>query len=524
MLDRRTLQAMFRQLPGSGYLCAVLSVAFILAIRWALFSFLDVRFPFPFFFAAASFAAWHGGYGPGFVALGLGYIAGMALFVTPETALYKNPVLGSFIVLAAGSIMVSLCASLRRAQLQAEAGAREVLVRQKQLEEEIVERRRSERLALEQQQELSVILHSIGDAVIVADSRGQVQLMNPLAEELTGWSMSAAQGQRLADVFPIRDEAGHSAANREPDKPQTSSTKLLTSRNGESRPIDQTVAPIRDDRGNITGEVVVFRDVTARRAAELVREEGERRKDEFLAMLAHELRNPLAPIASALHVLSIVENDPAAALKARQIMQRQVNHLVRLVDDLLDVSRITRGKIGLQRERVDLAEIIQRAVETVQPLVNAQQHRLAVNVPAEPIVLHADPIRMAQVLGNLLNNAAKYTKPGGWIELCAVRDGDDVELRVRDNGLGMSPEMLARVFDLFVQERHSLDRAQGGLGIGLTLVRRLVELHGGRVEARSAGLGQGSEFVVRLPLTSSIIPEHAGVLNNAGTPLAAPPA
>jgi len=241
-------------------------------------------------------------------------------------------------------------------------------------------------------------------------------------------------------------------------------------------------------------------------------------------MLAHELRNPLAPISSALHVLSIVENDSGAALQARQIMQRQVNHLVRLVDDLLDVSRITRGKIGLQRERIELAEIIQRAVETAQPLVDAQHHRLAVNVPAEPIILHADPMRLAQVLGNLLNNAAKYTKPGGWIELCAERKGEEVELRVRDNGLGMSPEMLARVFDLFVQERHSLDRAQGGLGIGLTLVRRLVELHGGRVEARSAGLGQGSEFVVRLPLSSTVIPEHAGVLDPAGAPLAAPPA
>ncbi|HEX4148453.1 MAG TPA: ATP-binding protein, partial [Pirellulales bacterium] len=444
---------------------------------------------------------------------------------------YRNPVLGSLVVLMAGSIMVSLCASLRKAQLRAEAGAREVLVRQKQLEEEIIERRRSERLALEQQQELSVILHSIGDAVIVADSGGQVQLMNSLAEALTGWPMSAARGQRLGDVFPVREEAvrsvaqgDHSQPQSEPHAPHPGSLKLLASRNGLSRPIDQTVAPIRDDQEKVTGVVVVFRDVTARRAAELAREEGERRKDEFLAMLAHELRNPLAPISSALQVLSIVENDPGAALQARQIMQRQVNHLVRLVDDLLDVSRITRGKIRLQRERIELAEIIQRAVETAQPLVDAQQHRLAVNLPAEPVVLDADPIRLAQVLGNLLNNAAKYTQPGGWIEVCAVRDDDEVELRVRDSGLGMSPEMLARVFDLFVQERHSLDRAQGGLGIGLTLVRRLVELHGGRVDAHSPGLGMGSEFVVRLPLAGAMIPEHAGTPESAAAPLAAPPA
>ena len=292
----------------------------------------------------------------------------------------------------------------------------------------------------------------------------------------------------------------------------------MTSRNGHPRPIDQTVAPIRDEQGNVAGVVVVFRDVTARRAAEVAREEGERRKDEFLAMLAHELRNPLAPITSALHVLGVVENDPATVLQARQIMQRQVDHLVRLVDDLLDVSRITRGKIGLRRQMIELADVVQRAVETARPLVDAQRHRLVVNLPAEPVVLDADPIRLAQVLGNLLNNAAKYTKPGGWIELRAVHDGDEVELRVRDNGLGMSPEMLARVFDLFVQERHSLDRAQGGLGIGLTLVRRLVELHGGHVEAHSPGLGQGSEFVVRLPLAGTRIHEHSSVVGSGIMP------
>jgi PAS domain S-box-containing protein len=531
MASLRMLLISFQRIPGSRYLCAVLSVAFILAVRYALYSFLGNRFPFPFFFAAASFAAWYGGFGPGFVTLVLGYIAAMALFVTPENNLYKNPVLGSFIVLIAGSIMVALCASLRGAQLRAEANAREVLARQKQLEEEIIERRRSERLALDQQRELSVILHSIGDAVIVADSDGCVQLMNPLAEELTGWPSAEARGQRLDEVFPVRDEADRTPAPSDAvdscgdqSTLYASSSKILTSRRGVCCPIDQTRAPIRDDRGNITGVVVVFRDVTARHAAERTREEQERRKDEFLAMLAHELRNPLAPIAGALHVLEIAPDDATTAVRARQIMQRQVDHLVRLVDDLLDVSRITRGKIGLQRTRVELAEVIQRAVETTRPHIDAQRHRLVIDLPSEPVMLDADPIRLAQVLGNLLNNAAKYTEPGGLIELCAARDGEKVEIRVRDNGLGMSPEMLPRIFDLFVQERHSLDRAQGGLGIGLTLVRRLVELHGGSVEACSPGVGQGSEFVVRLPLAGETICDHAGAALSRHAPLVARPA
>jgi PAS domain S-box-containing protein len=524
MLDRSNLLARFQRIPGSRYLCAVLSVALVVALRGALYPLLGTRLPFPLFLAAACFAAWYGGFGPGVLSLGLGYVAGWTLFVSPTNLIYSQPVAGSSVLLIAGLIIVGFSASLRRAQQRAEGSAREAVARQKQLEEEIIERRRSERLALERQQELSVILHSIGEAVIVADAGGCVQMMNPLAEELTGWSTAEARGQKLQDVFPVRDEAdGSSSATAgapggAPSLRPASDTKWLTSRSGGSRPIDQTVAPIRDEQGNATGVVVVFRDVTPRRAAERAREEQERRKDEFLAMLAHELRNPLAPIAGALHVLEIAADDPENCARARQIMQRQVDQLVRLVDDLLDVSRITRGKIGLQCERVELADVIQRAVETTRPMIDAQRHRLVVNLPTEPVMLDADPIRLAQVLSNLLNNAAKYTEPGGWIEVRTARVGEEVEIQVCDNGLGMSPEMLARVFDLFVQERHSLDRAQGGLGIGLTLVRRLVELHGGHVEARSPGLGQGSVFVVRLPLAG----QTAHGMDRGRAPAAAP--
>jgi signal transduction histidine kinase/DNA-binding response OmpR family regulator len=228
--------------------------------------------------------------------------------------------------------------------------------------------------------------------------------------------------------------------------------------------------------------------------------EANRRKDEFLAMLAHELRNPLAPILNALHILRLSGTDADDAEKARETAERQVRHMVRLVDDLLDVSRITRGKIELRKEPVELAGVVARAVESTRPLVDSRSHQLEVSAVPDGVWVEADPTRLEQVLANLLNNAAKYTEPGGRIWLTARQDDGAVEVRVKDTGIGLAPEMLPRVFEPFVQVDQSLERAQGGLGIGLTLVRSLVEMHGGTVHAHSAGLGQGSEFVVRLPV------------------------
>ncbi len=228
--------------------------------------------------------------------------------------------------------------------------------------------------------------------------------------------------------------------------------------------------------------------------------ETDRRKDEFLATLAHELRNPLAPVRNALQILKMPRVDADTAERSRDMMERQVHHLVRLVDDLLDVSRVMRGKIELRKERVELATVIARAVETVQPLVDAQRHELNVRMSSDSLLLDADPVRLAQVVANLLTNAAKYTEPNGRIWLTAERDGDMAVLRVRDNGIGIVPAMLPRIFDLFVQVDHAATRSQGGLGIGLTLVKNLVEMHNGIVQVRSEGLGHGSEFVVKLPL------------------------
>ncbi|HUR19680.1 MAG TPA: ATP-binding protein, partial [Vicinamibacterales bacterium] len=235
--------------------------------------------------------------------------------------------------------------------------------------------------------------------------------------------------------------------------------------------------------------------------------DSDRRKDEFLATLAHELRNPLAPIRSALEVLGMPAVDADTVERARAVLGRQVDHLVRLVDDLLDVSRVVSGKIELRFEPVELAAIVARAIETVQPLIDAKRHELSISVPPDSLLLHADPMRLSQVIGNLLTNAARYTPEGGHIWVTASRQGDMAVLKVRDNGIGIDPSMLTRVFDLFVQAESAGTRPHGGLGIGLTLVKNLVELHRGTIEASSGGPGNGAEFVVRMPVL-----KHAAVV------------
>ena len=228
--------------------------------------------------------------------------------------------------------------------------------------------------------------------------------------------------------------------------------------------------------------------------------EADRRKDEFLATLAHELRNPLAPVRNALEIVRTAGVDAKVAGKAISVLERQVDHMVRLVDDLLDLSRLMRGKIQLRPERVFLGDIVTRAIETARPLIDSHKHQLVVSVPEAPIELYADPVRLDQIISNLLNNAAKYTERGGVIRLIAKTRGQELAIKIRDTGIGIDPKLLPHLFDLFRQAESSLDRSEGGLGIGLTLVRSLVKMHGGRVEARSDGPGTGAEFIVRLPI------------------------
>lgn len=241
-------------------------------------------------------------------------------------------------------------------------------------------------------------------------------------------------------------------------------------------------------------------DITHRKQIEDALRESDRHKDEFLATLAHELRNPLAPIRTGLELLRGVGNDRSRLEDVRNMMERQVHQLVRLVDDLMDVSRITRGTVTLRKEPVDLAAVLQSAVEATLPIIEESDHQLTVSLPPTPIHLEADAARLAQVFSNLLTNAARYTDTGGRISITADRDGAEALVTVKDTGIGIAPAMLESIFEMFKQVDRSLERSQSGLGIGLTMVKRLVEMHGGSVVARSSGPGQGSEFIVRLPV------------------------
>jgi signal transduction histidine kinase/CheY-like chemotaxis protein len=280
---------------------------------------------------------------------------------------------------------------------------------------------------------------------------------------------------------------------------------------------------VRDAEGAPLYTIGAVRDITERKRAQDALRDADRRKDEFLAMLAHELRNPLAPIRNAITLLEQLCPRDEMLKRATAVIHRQSEHLTRLVDDLLDVSRITQGKIKLQKERIDLITIIERAVEVSRPMMDQRKQQLTVSIPDETVMFEGDLTRLSQVVSNLLDNASKYSENGGQIWLSAKLKSTEMVLRIRDTGIGIPPDFLPHVFELFTQSDHSLDRSHGGLGIGLTLVRALVQMHSGTVEALSDGLGHGSEFVVRLPVLTAISqpaqagPDHNGVGGRTGS-------
>ncbi|MDD5388515.1 MAG: PAS domain S-box protein [Gallionellaceae bacterium] len=269
--------------------------------------------------------------------------------------------------------------------------------------------------------------------------------------------------------------------------------------NGEVKWVREKAELEFDATGSLLSGFGTTQDITELKSAERALTEADKRKDEFLAMLGHELRNPLTPIRNAAHVLGRLETREPQIRWARETIERQVTHLTRLVDDLLDVSRIARGKVALHQETLSFADIVDQALNMARPLIEAKGHRLELRLPERPVWLRGDPVRLAQVLLNLLDNAAKYTPEGGLIELEASVEGAMIDIKVRDNGIGIPGDLLPHIFDLFLQGERTLDRAQGGLGIGLTLVKRLLEMHGGQIETASAGPGLGSEFTIRLP-------------------------
>jgi PAS domain S-box-containing protein len=381
------------------------------------------------------------------------------------------------------------------------------------------ELRERERLARHEAELQKRLLYSLfmQAPTLIAVLRGPdhvVELANPPVCRIWGRTEEELLNHPLLEVLPeLRDQVFPSLLSEvyETGVPYVGNEipAILARKQGPPETVyfNFVYSPFRNADGAIAGIFVIASDVTeqvlARNQLNELREAAEsanRAKDEFLAMLGHELRNPLSPILTALQLMKLRGSD--ASERERTVIERQVNHLTRLVDDLLDVSRIARGKVELKEEIVEIGEIVAKAIEIASPLLEQRTHTLNVQVDRRGLTVKGDSTRLSQVISNLLTNAAKYTAPGGHITIRTEEDGGDVVIRVRDDGMGIAPEVLPRVFELFVQERQAIDRSQGGLGLGLTIVRNLVERHGGRVSAHSEGPGKGSEFVVRLPRAS----------------------
>ena len=382
---------------------------------------------------------------------------------------------------------------------------------------DITERKEAEEAVREAAVRLKAIVETAVDGIITIDERGLIESINPAAERVFGYTHDEVVGRNIAMLMSDPERGQHDHYLHE--YLRTGRQKIIgTIREVRGLRKDNSVFPMElavsetrlGTRRIFTG---IVRDITEYKRIVEALKDADQRKDQFLAMLAHELRNPLAPISNAVQIMQLEGPNGPSFQWSTEVIADQIKHMTRMVDDLLDVSRITRGKVDLQKETIDLAEVVDLAFEASRPTIDAYRHQLSVVLPDEPVVLEVDPPRLAQVLSNLLNNAAKYTDECGHISLTAEKLDQEVLIRVRDSGIGIAPEMLPKVFELFTQADQTLSRSRGGLGIGLTLVRSLVEMHDGRVTAHSTGLGQGSEFLVRLPLASQSDSKVAAVSN-----------
>ena len=347
---------------------------------------------------------------------------------------------------------------------------------------------------------LAAIVDSSDDIIVSKTLDGIITSWNKGAERVLGYRADEIVGKHVAAIIPadlVEDVHKILGKIRRGEKVDHYETKRRA-KNGKIVDVSLTVSPIRDGTGRIVGASKIGRDITQQKLIEAERLEADRRKDEFLAMLAHELRNPLASISNAVQLFGKLETE-ADLEWAKEIVHRQIKHLSRLIDDLLDVSRITRGKISLRNEVVNLSPVVSSAVEVVRPLIEERKHELVVSLAPGTLRVQGDPLRLEQILVNLLTNAAKYTDAGGRITLSATHEQDSIVINVRDSGIGIPADLQHRVFDIFVQGDRTIARSEGGLGIGLTLVQKLTQMHGGTVTVESEGLGKGSQFTVRLP-------------------------
>jgi PAS domain S-box-containing protein len=461
-----------------GLALAAASVAAAILLRWISEPVLGERTPFILLWPAVMLTAWYGGRIPGLVAVALGALGTTAMFpVEPEmsTATYWAG-LGLFVVVAVS--MIEIVMAMRRAEHRRQ--------------------RTAERL----------------DLTLAAGKLG-VWEWNLVTNEVW-WSDSleevhglprGAFGRTFEAFRQLVHHDDRASVDAALDKAIASCGEYqieyrFLRPDGTLRWMTTTGRVFGNEHGRPMRLVGTAMDTTPHKQAEEALRDADRRKDEFIAILAHELRNPLAPIRLALEMLRD-SKDKLVSNRAIEIMSRQLAHLVRLIDDLLDVSRITRGKLELRRADVDLHDVVRSALEGARPAIDAAGHRLVVSLPDEPIALHADLTRLAQVIANLLTNAARYTPKGGCIELIAQADRGELSITVRDNGIGLAPEHLGAVFEMFAQVAPAGTRSQGGLGIGLALARQLVLMHGGRIAAASGGLGKGSAFTIHLPIVDA---------------------
>jgi PAS domain S-box-containing protein len=387
---------------------------------------------------------------------------------------------------------------------------------------DITERRQTGQRLDELVQRLTKLMDNTPLGVVEWDANFNVTRWSGQAEKMFGWTSDEIVGRGIDATGLVYDADKHNVAAvvrdlLDPAKPFVTSRNRNITKSGEVIWCEWYNSVLRDETGRMVAVLSLVLDVTKRERALDALREGDRRKDEFLAVLAHELRNPLAPIRNGLELLRLAKDNSTAADQARVMMERQVAHMVRLIDDLLDVSRIARGKLELRKQPIDVVEAILSALESSRPLLSAARHEIKIDLPREPLTVEGDLVRLAQVFVNLLNNAARYTAPGGHIAISARNEGDEIVVEVQDDGVGIREEMLERVFEPFVQIE---GQSQGGLGLGLALSRSLVMMHGGSIEAQSSGTGRGTCFTVRLPARTSCevnaaVPRMAGGTHRA---------
>jgi PAS domain S-box-containing protein len=515
-----------REAPApSGYVVALVSIGAAILLRAVLTPLMGTTFPLATMFSAVAFTSWYSGWRPAVLTMVGGFLAADLVFIPGRTPLFGRPIvpelfgLGVYL-LTCGSIVI-LGEASRRAMRRLESGRRELAAANAALEQKVD----AHAVLAAERARTTAALRDSRDVLALAMRAGQ---MGAWSRDLgTGAVWWSAELEAIVGLPPggFGGSEGAFYAIVHPDDRATMAAAVETAlrsradyqvefryrhASGEWRWMEGRAKAVYDGDGTPRMLYGLGIDVTDRRRAVEALEQADRRKDEFLATLAHELRNPLAPITSGLHVLRATGGVGQPAAVATAIIERQVGQMVRLVDDLLDVARISTGKTDLRRGPMDLADAVRDAIETSRPLVDSAEHQLQVDLPRQPIIVDADRTRLAQVFANLLNNSAKYSPPGKPIAVLVERAGADAVVRVRDAGIGIAPEALGGIFEMFRQGSERPGHSQGGLGVGLYLVKRIVEMHGGRVEARSAGLGEGSEFVVRLPvMAAGIEPEVA---------------